>query len=143
MSAISELFIILIYIVLGGVLLIALIFTLVVKRPYKYFTAIVAAFFAILLVLFAYNQRANYQENQMGKVGVYYLTDYPNCATCHLILSENMTFTVVSGKKIIETGDWHYEQGGDYFITYLNNDRNQLGAGNYRYGDYKLKYEIE
>ncbi|MFL5748428.1 MAG: hypothetical protein ACJ751_27395 [Niastella sp.] len=51
-----------------------------------------------------------------------------------------MTYIIVSKGKIVETSIWHYEMGGDYFITFLNNDSDQLGSGAYAYKDYKLKY---
>ena len=60
--------------------------------------------------------------------------------SCYLELRENMTYIVVDKGKIIESSNWHYEVGGDYFITYLDNDRHQLGSGNYSYERYKLKY---
>ena len=57
------------------------------------------------------------------------MTTYRNCDSCYLELKENMTCIVVNKGKIIEQSNWHYEVGGDYWITYLDNDKHQLGSG--------------
>jgi hypothetical protein len=47
---------------------------------------------------------------------------------------------VFNNNKEVEKGDWHYEVGGDYWITYLNGRKSILGEGIYSYQKYNLKY---
>ena len=140
MSALGELFIYVIYFVLGLACIIFLLLTFTSKKSIKPWTLIASILFCFLFFTFKSCQKENYKQNQLSVVGTYYLTSYPNCDSCYLELRENMTYIVVDKGKIIESSNWHYEVGGDYFITYLDNDRHQLGSGDYSYERYKLKY---
>ncbi len=78
------------------------------------------------------------QKDHMGK---YYLTQYPGCdSTCYIELHADMTYSVMKKEKEIETGDWHHEAAADYFITYLNGEKDQLGGNEYDYYYFEPKY---
>ena len=141
MSAIGEIIIYIIYIVLGLPCVILLIVTITADKSIKLWTLIASLLFGLLLFSFKSCQDNHYKKNQLSVVGIYYLTNYPKCDSCLLELKEDMTFTIEKNGKVIEQSNWHYEVGGDYWITYLNNDRSQLGSGEYAYEDYKLKYK--
>lgn len=141
MWAIGELIIYTIYFFTGLSCLVFLILALTAKkRCFRIWTALTGLFFGFLLLCFKWQQNSIYKQNQLNQVGIYYLTNYPNCDSCHIELNENMTYKVAHKSQIFENGDWHYESGGDYWITYLNGTKYQLGNGKYAYRDYKLKY---
>ena len=141
MSALGELFIYIIYIGLGLASLLFLILTFTSKKRDKIWAAFATLFFGFLLIGFKSCQSNNYKNNQLNQVGLYYLTDYPNCDSCVIELKENQTYEVRTYGEIVEQSNWHYEVGGDYFITYLDNDNYQLGVGKFVYKKYKLKYQ--
>ena len=141
MSALSELIPYGIYIFLALFCLGFLILTFTSPKPTRPWTFIGSACFAFLFFKFKSCEKEQYRQNQLDHVGIYWLTEYPNCNSCYLELKEDMTYVIVNKAKIVETSNWHYEMGGDYFITFLNNDRDQLGSGAYAYRDYKLKYQ--
>ena len=87
-----------------------------------------------------FRQKQLYRNSQLDKVGIYYLTNNPKCELCYLELKEDMTYTIINKGEVIEKSNWHFESGGDYWITYLDNDKSQLGFGNYEYKHYKQKY---
>lgn len=140
MSAFVELLIYFIYFILGFGTLLFLAWAFTTKRKTKIWAILAALFFGILFFSFKSCQDGYYKKNQISKVGQYNLTDYPNCTSCIIELKENQTFEVTNSGKIIEQGNWHYEVGGDYWITYLDNDNYQLGSGKFAYKKYKLKY---
>ena len=140
MSAFGELFIYLIYVLLGLTGVVFFLWTYTSKKVRKPWTLLGGLFFTFLLFYFKSCQNENYKRNQLSQVGKYYLTDYPNCKSCYIELKENMTYNVIDDGKIIETSNWHYESGGDYWITYLDNDKYQLGNGKFNYKKYELKY---
>jgi hypothetical protein len=140
MSALGELFIYVIYFVLGITTIAFLVLTIIIKRKAKILTGFATIFFGFLLFSFKSCQSHNYKENQLSQVGLYYLTEYPNCDSCIIELKENQTYEVTKNRQVIERGNWHYEVGGDYWITYLDNDKYQLGNGKFAYYKYKLKY---
>lgn len=80
-----------------------------------------------------------HKKEQSSRAGIYYLTNYPGCESCILELKEDLTYEVTRKGIVVEKSNWRYESGGDYWITYLDNDRHQLGAGNYAYERYRLK----
>lgn len=143
MSALGELFIYVIYFVLGAAGIIFLVLTFTAKKSMKLWTLIGSLFFGYLFFHFKSYQDYIYKQNQLSVVGTYYLTSYPNCDSCYLELKENMIYIVVDKGKILKQSKWHYEVGGDYWITYLDNDRYQLGSGQYSYDRYELKYSEE
>lgn len=96
--------------------------------------------FGGLLLWFRWSQYENYRANQLSVVGVYFLTSYPNCEACVLELREDKSYTVVDNRRVVEQSNWHHEVGGDYWITYLDSDKSQLGTGRYKYERYVLKY---
>jgi hypothetical protein len=140
MSALGELFIYVIYAVLAMACIISLLLSFTSKKQTKPWAFIASLLFAFLFFGFRSCQKSNYKENQLSVVGTYYLTSYPSCDSCYLELKEDMTYLVMNKGKIVESSNWYYEVGGDFFITYLNNDKYQLGSGNYSYKDYTLKY---
>jgi hypothetical protein len=85
----------------------------------------------------------SYQRDQMHEIGIYYLTNYPDCDSCYVELKEDMTYNLVKNDTIIETSDWHFESGGDYWILHMDKDKKQLGSGEFGYKKYKLKYPQE
>src|SRR5687767_14915479 len=86
------------------------------RRKFLYIFLAIASF--ALLIFLVINQQLNHRKSELEYVGTYYLTSYPNCQSCKLILKENNSYQVISAKTIIEEGNWHYESGGDYFIVY-------------------------
>lgn len=141
MPALGELFIYLIYVflVLGAVGFIYLTFYL--KKSRKPWTILGCILCCFLFFNYRSCLKDAYKRSQLTQVGIYYLTEYPNCDNCKLELKEDMTYEVRSNGKVIEKSNWHYEVGGDYWITYLNNDNHHLGSGNYAYKEYDLKYD--
>jgi hypothetical protein len=140
MSALGELLIYFIYFVLGLGSLLFLALAFISKRTTKIWASLAALFFGSLFFSFRSWQNDNYKKNQLSQVGKYYLTDYPNCNSCIIELKENLTYEVTNSGKIIEQSNWHFEVGGDYWITYLDNDNYRLGSGKFTYKKYKLKY---
>ncbi|MES2662385.1 MAG: hypothetical protein V4629_03685 [Pseudomonadota bacterium] len=140
MSALGELLIYFIYFVLGLGTLLFLALTFTAKRTIRVWAGLGTLFLGFLLFSFKSCQSDNYKENQLSQVGLYYLTDYPNCDSCIIELKENQTYEVTKHGQIIERSDWHYEVGGDYWITYLDNNNYQLGSGKFAYKKSKLKY---
>lgn len=106
-------------------------------KPWTLFCSILCCF-----LFFSYKSCFDkaYQQSQLNHVGFYYLIQYPNCDSCILELKEDMTYEIRNKGRIIEKSNWHYESGGDYWITWLDNDKKQLGSGDYAYEHYKLKY---
>jgi len=141
MSALPELFVFILYLMLGTAAVVLLFRVFITKqRSIKIRSLIISSACVLLLVYFKSCDAANYKHNQLSVVGVYYLTNYPGCDTCSVELMENMRYQLKDHDNIIESSDWHYEIGGDYFIIYMNGDRAQLGAGKFSYKKYKLKY---
>jgi hypothetical protein len=140
MSAFGALLIYAVYFVLGIFCLVFLVLTFTGGRKTRVVTGTATIFFGLSLFIFKSCQSHKYEENQLSKVGLYYLTQYPGCASCVMELKEHQIYEVTSNGKIIESGDWHYEAGGDYWITFLDHDEYQLGSGKFAYGQYKLKY---
>ena len=141
MSALRELFVYAILILLGLIALFFLIQTFKVKPRFRPIMLISSFVFCYLCFSYKSCLTDSYANSQKRQVGLYFLTNYPNCDNCILELKEDLTYTVKQNEKILETSNWHYESGGDYWITYLDNDRHQLGSGDYRYKKYKLKCE--
>jgi len=140
MSALGELIIYVVYFMLGLHCIIFIVLTITSKKSTKPWTLLASLMFVFLFFNFKSCQDNNYKRNQLSVVGVYYLTNYPNCDSCYLELKENMSYVIVNEGKVIEQSNWHYEVGGDYWIIYLDNDRHQLGSGEYFYERYKLKH---
>jgi hypothetical protein len=143
MNGVGELLIFIIYLFLGLTSVV-----LFVQAFYEYksvkprFLAYSASFF-ILFCWFKTCRNKRYQEAQIEHVGIYYLTNYPNCDSCYVELKEDMTYNLVRKDTVIKTGDWHFESGGDYWILYMDKERYQLGSGDFEYKKYKLKYPRE
>uniref|UniRef100_UPI004049DCFB hypothetical protein n=1 Tax=Flavobacterium sp. TaxID=239 RepID=UPI004049DCFB len=74
----------------------------------------------------------------MENTGKYKLINYNNRKDCILILEETKTFKVIQNDSVLETGNWHFEVGGDYFIVYLNDKKDQLESGRFQYSE-KIK----
>lgn len=140
MNGLGELILYVIYYFLLATGLIFLILTFFVKRKIKFITIIFSVISIFLFFQFKSCKEENYKIVQKRQVGIYYLTEYPNCKDCFVRLNDNMTYDVVKNDKIIETSNWHYEIGQDYFITYMNNGKDQLGYNRFSYDKYKKKY---
>ncbi len=141
MWAIGELITLIIYFFLGLSTVVFLLLAVTLKKRQTRLLALgPGLFFGFLLLCFKFYQDRNYKKSQLNQVGIYYLTDYPDCDSCYIELNENMTYKIVNKSQAIENGDWHYESGGDFWITYLNGTKDQLGNGKYSYHDYQLKY---
>ena len=144
MAALGEVFILFIYISLGAFNVFFLVFIFVWRKALKPFAVLGCVMYAYLFFSFKSCQDNIYKNQQRSRVGIYYLTNYPNCPSCVLELKEDNTYRVTSEEKQLEQGDWHYEVGGDYFIVYMNNDTDQLDHGRFEYTESILKYgEIE
>ena len=133
MWAIGELIVLVIYVILS-IPPILIVIRLKRKKtfPVKKLTYLVIAI--IPLFLFSYSQYTNHRNAELQYVGVYYLTDYPNCISCVLNLNANNSYKVVFDQEIIEQGKWKYSSGGDYWIVDIG-EHGQLGSGKYRYND--------
>jgi hypothetical protein len=94
----------------------------------------------LLFFQFKSCQSDSYEMVQKREVGTYYLTQYPNCKNCYVRLNDNMTYNVFENGKIIETNNWHTDIGQDYWITYMNDNKDQLGFGKFKYDKYEKKY---
>ena len=133
MAALGELIIFLIYALLTIFVLVALGKLIWPRkennRKWAFFWLIIAL---IPLTLFSYSQYINHRTSELEEVGVYHLTQYPNCESCLLELKEDNSYSVSKADKIIENGKWHNESGGDYWITYIG-ESGQLGNDIYRY----------
>jgi hypothetical protein len=140
MSALSELIVPAIFVLLALFALGFLYLTFKVKRSRKPWTLLAAILSICLIFSFRSFRAEAYRYSQLDQIGVYYLTNYPGCEDCILELKEDMTYDVRNKGKILETSDWHYESGGDYWITYLDFDRHQLGSGDYAFKKYHKKY---
>ena len=91
------------------------------------------------LVFFSYFQYHSYKSKEQSQVGMYYLTAYPDCWGCKLELLDDNTYVVTDPNKLLEEGQWRYDEGSDYSIVTLNQKGIQLGSGIYQYQRYKLK----
>lgn len=140
MSAIGGLIIYTVYFILVLFCFVSLILIITLKGRHKQLAAGLCLLFGMLFFTFKSCQENNYKRNQLKRVGKYYLTNYSNCDSCYIELKEDMTFIVIDNKLEVERGTWHHESGGDYMITYLNNENAQLGGGKYSFKNYKLKY---
>ena len=141
MAALGAFIILFIFLLLGLASVVFLILILTAKKSFKPWTLLGSIFFCAFL-LFSYKSCLNeaHRKSQLNQVGIYYLTKYHNCDSCILELKEDLTYQVRSKDKIVEESNWHYESGRDYWITWLDNHRHQLGSGDYSYEHYKLKY---
>jgi hypothetical protein len=99
--------------------------------------------FCVLFFVFKSSQERNYRDSQIRQVGVYILKDFHGCLDCQVELKEDMTYVISDGVSILESSNWHFEMGGDYFITWLDIDRKQLGSGDYEYIKFVSKIPIE
>lgn len=110
------------------------------KKRQKPAKGVIQLVFAIsLLSYFLINHHRSKRREVEAQLGTYELEQYPGCHPCSLELQENNIFVVKSNNVIKEIGQWHYESGQDYWITYLN-EHDQLGFGSYKYTSYKLKH---
>ena len=138
MWALGELIREIIYwtIILGGLISLILIFV-ARKTFYKVISATIC-FVCIILFLFSeHNAKINYNQSQLEHVGTYYLIDYPNCDSCTVVLKKNNMYDVMQENKVVESGNWHFKSGGDYLIVYMNDDKDQLGAGRFQFDKFK------
>jgi hypothetical protein len=142
MSALGELLILVIYFFLGVASLAFLVFFFFVRRSFKFLSLFGSFFFCFLFFLFKSNQDNNYRNNHLRQVGVYILKNYRGCIDCKIELKEDMTYVVLDSGTKLESSNWHYEMGGDYFITWLDNDRKQLGSGDYEYSRFIPKLKV-
>jgi hypothetical protein len=140
-SGLTELIKYFIYIILFANCIFFLVFSLVSEKNkfsnFKFGFSLICGF---LLIFLKTCVNYNYNRSQLTQVGIYYLTDYPSCKSCRIELKENLKYIVFNNNKEVEKGDWHYEVGGDYWITYLNGRKSILGEGIYSYQKYNLKY---
>jgi hypothetical protein len=138
MSALGELIGAIIYwiIILGG--LVSLILAIILKGILKKaVTAAICSLCIVLILLIPKKRKSDYRRSQLEHVGTYYLTNYPNCDSCIAILKDDNMYEVKQNKNIIESGNWHFEMGGDYLIVYMNNDSGQLGSGRFQFDKFK------
>lgn len=94
----------------------------------------------IPITLFSYIQYINQRNAELEYVGVYYLTEYPNCDTCVLNLNSDNAYTVIFDDRTLEQGKWKYSSGGDYWIVDIGKN-GQLGSGKYKYNDRKNNFK--
>lgn len=134
MSGLGELLVFMLYALLGSSAIICILMIIASNSKLLkllYFIGFIAG--AALFFLY-YNYKSNsHRASELEYVGTYYLTDFPNCNSCKVVLKADNTYEVRKEAYVIETGDWHYESGGDYWIVYMNNKDDQLGSGRFAY----------
>ena len=140
MAAIGELLVYVVFLFLAVGALHFFVLASKTKKVKKLLALLAGAFFCYLLYAYSSYLSESHKNEQLRQVGIYYLTNYPDCENCILELKEDMTYEVRNNGNVIKKSDWHYESGGDYWITYLDNDNHQLGSGDYSYQKYKRKY---
>jgi hypothetical protein len=143
MNGLGELFLYLIYAFLIVMSLGFLVLVFVVNKKNRTLPIVFCAISILLLFWFKSCNDQGDKLQQLRQVGTYYLTQYPDCPDCDLVLEKSQQYKIIKEGKIIGTGDWHFEWGQDYFITYLNGNSDQLGSGKYAYKVYNLKYTEE
>jgi len=138
MNGLGELIVIVIYLILGISAVLCLLKIIISKKNVvKLFYAGGLILSVYLFISFLTNNIKNHRQSELEYVRTYYLSDYPNCDSCELILKDNNAYTVINDAKILESGNWHYESGGDYWIVYLNDQEEQLGSGRFKYETHK------
>ncbi|WP_298903445.1 hypothetical protein [uncultured Psychroserpens sp.] len=140
MSALGELIVFGIYVIL----IIPILLTLIVciKRKKKLSGTLFIIISLIPLALFSYSQYQNHRDAELDYVGIYDLTEYPNCDSCILKLNDDNTYLVsIEGSKI-EHGKWNFRSGGDYWIVDIG-EHGTLGSGRFKYTTYKNRSSKE
>jgi hypothetical protein len=143
MNGVGELLIFIIYLFLGLTSVVLFVQAFYEYKSVKPRFWAYSAFFFFLFCWFKTCRNKRYHEAQIEQVGIYFLTNYPNCDSCYVELKEDMTYNLVKKGTVIKTSDWHFESGGEYWILYLDKERYQLGSGDFEYKKYKLKYPRE
>lgn len=103
------------------------------SRFLKIIYIVVAILSFSLLTYWIIETHQKNRQRELEHVGTYYLTKYPNCNNCVVVLSSDNTYKVLNGDSVIEKSNWHYKSGDDYFIVYMDNDKGQLGSGKFSY----------
>jgi hypothetical protein len=138
MSAIGELVVWIIYAILCIPPLRALF--ILRKNKFNKNGAIYLVVASIPLALFAYSQYSNHRKAELEYVGIYYLTEYPNCDSCVLHLNRDNSYSVTLNGNELEHGNWKYRSGGDYWIVDIG-EHGQLGTEKYTYHDRDNNFE--
>ena len=61
------------------------------------------------LIIYGFAQYTSHRNAELEYVGIYTLTEYPNCDSCRLeLMSINHYIVADRQKKIIENGKWRY-----------------------------------
>ena len=142
MSAIGELIVVIIYVFLAVVALLCLLKIITSKgKMNKLLYLIVFGISTALFTMYLTFRSNNHRTSELNYVGTYSLTRYPNCNACKLLLKENNLYEVIKGTKVMETGEWHFESGGDYWIVYMNDKNDQLGNERFTYSGYTNTYK--
>ena len=113
------------------------------ERTSKILSSIAGLIFVGLIVWLKICQFQDRRQENLEAVGIYYLTNYPDCNSCSIELKEDLTYAVLKTNAVLETGDWHTDSYADFWATYLNGERDQLGSGKYEYKTYALKYPVK
>lgn len=142
MSALGELIIIGIYLVLSIPLILTLIVALLRKKKKTLNRLLYPFLAAIPLILFSYFQYQNNRQAELKYVGIYYLTNYLNCKSCTLKLNTDNTYIVSKDSTDLENGKWNYRSGGDYWIVDIG-ENGQLGTGKFEYHKRKNHFSEE
>ncbi len=135
MYAIGSLFVLFIYFVLSAPALLLLGLLVLNRKSLRTLHYIYFIVASIPLVLFSTYRYTEHREAELEWVGYYYLTDYPNCLKCVLELDAGNRYRVFENDSTLESGQWDYDHGGDYFIVSLG-EYGQLGSGKYAYHEY-------
>ena len=138
MSSFGELLgTIIFWVIVGGGLL-SLILAFILKGSLrKTISVIICLLCVILILVITNNRKTDYNKSQLGHVGTYYLTSYPNCDSCVAVLKNDHTYDIKKNNMILESGNWNFESGSDYLIVYLNNNKDQLGYGRFQFDRFK------
>ncbi len=132
MSTIGELIIFLIYFILSIPIFIFLIGLIKSKGKQIKKRLIWLIISTVLLIFYSYAQYSSHRKAELDYVGIYQLTEYPDCDSCILELNSDNLYIVREKQNIMEKGKWKYKSEGDYWIVYLG-EFGQLGTGKYRY----------
>lgn len=136
MSAIGEILEFIVYLILLIPPLCIIILVIVREKEFLKKGLFYLSVALIPLSLYTYSEYSNHREAELKYVGKYYLTNYPDCEPCVLILNKNNCYSVTKLNKELEQGKWRFRSGGDYWIVDIG-EHGQLGTGEYRYNRFE------
>lgn len=140
MSSIGDFIVFIVYSILLVPPILIIIFLIFRKKRFTIKRSVYLVVAFIPLIFFGSFQYKNKRDFELKYVGIYFLTEYPNCDSCLLILTKDNSYSVTKNGTKIETGHWNYRGGGDFWIVDIGKN-GQLGSGKFKYRDKTKLYE--